>query len=194
MTKIVRQANRNMGMIMRNSKYLKNTSSLKVLFFALVRSYLEYASTIWHPTSKLHTRKLEQIQKRFLRFLYYKDFGYYDYSITYNELVEGYELTTLGIRRDLALLLLLRDILTARLHSPFLLGKVNIYAPSRNCRTRGLFHMSMHRTTQCISLPLNRAMNLYNKLSSIDPEIDIFFGGKMKYKERVIHALIQLHT
>lgn len=132
--------------------------------------------------------------KTFQRFLYFRDFQYYDYTIDYNELVSGYEVTTLAIRRDLALMLLLRDILRARLDSPYLLGTVHIYAPTRNCRPRGLFQKSSCRTVHCRTQPINRAMDLYNRLSLIDPEIDIFFGSRGKYSERVINALLQVYS
>ena len=179
---------------MRQSKNFKHTSSLLVLFYALVRSHLEFANTIWLPVHKTDIQGLERIQKRFLRFLYYKDFGYYDYSVTYKELVLGYELTTLEVRRDLTLMLLLRDLLNGRINSPYLLEKINIYAPSRTYRTQDLFQTKTYRTAHGASLPLNRCMQLYNTLNNIDSSIDIFFQGRSQYKLLVTDALIVLHT
>ena len=183
-----------MGMVIRHSKNFKNTESLLVLFYALVRSHLDFVSTIWHPKKKTHIKSLERIQKRFLRFLYFRDFGYYDYSISYSELVLGYRLISLEVRRDLALMLLLRDILTNEFESPYLLEKINIYAPSRNYRTQDLFQVATYRTEQGGSLPLNRCMGLYNKLIYLDPKIDIFFESRVQYRRRAVDALITFHS
>ena len=46
------KANRNMGIIFRNTRAFKNVTTLRVLYFALVRSHLEYGNVIWGQHGK----------------------------------------------------------------------------------------------------------------------------------------------
>ena len=186
-------AKRSMGVIMRHSRYFGNVSTLRMLYFSLVRSHLDFASVVCDPITQEQLGALERIQKRFLRYLYYRDFRYYDYSITYRELVLGYEVTNLKIRRNTALVMLLRDLLCGRLDSSVLLGKVCLLAPIRAGRTRALFQIPYCRTTQCTNAPLNRAMALYNQILEIDQTLDIFFESRGKFMSRVIDTLWKIN-
>ena len=48
---------------------------LKVLYYAHVRSLLEYACIVWFPNFSVHVKRIESIQKRFMRYIFSK-FGY----------------------------------------------------------------------------------------------------------------------
>jgi len=61
-----------LGFINRTCKDFTNSNALKVLYFSLVRSSLEYNSVVWSPSSVVHIQSLEAIQNRFLRFISYK--------------------------------------------------------------------------------------------------------------------------
>lgn len=50
----------------------KRSVLLKLLYFALVRSILEYGSTIWNPYSKTDIDIIEHVQNRFLKFVAFK--------------------------------------------------------------------------------------------------------------------------
>lgn len=50
----------------------KRSVLLKLLYFALVRSILEYGSTIWNPYSKTDIDIIERVQNRFLKFVAFK--------------------------------------------------------------------------------------------------------------------------
>jgi len=80
---------------------------------------------------------IESVQKNYLRFLYCKEFAYYDISLTYGELVAGFECTSLLIRRKQSIMKFLYDILNGKLDSALLSG-INVHAPSRMGRSRGL--------------------------------------------------------
>ena len=38
-------------------------------YFSLVRSFLEYSATVWHPRQKYNSDKLEMVQRRAARFV-----------------------------------------------------------------------------------------------------------------------------
>ena len=61
-----------LGFIIRSSGCFKNIDTLKALYFAFVRSKLEYASIVWAPSAQTHTLAFEKIKRRFLKFLAFK--------------------------------------------------------------------------------------------------------------------------
>lgn len=55
-----------LGFIKRICKQFTSIEALKSVYFAHVRSYLEYASVVRHPYQLVHMNKIESIQKKFL--------------------------------------------------------------------------------------------------------------------------------
>lgn len=190
----VSNAKRNLGMIMRHSKIFSNASTLKILYFSLVRTHLDFAGVIWGPTASSHIKTIERIQKRFLRYLYFKDFQYYDLETPYRELVLGYELTTLEVRREASLILFIRDLLMSKIESPFLLSQIGLHAPVRHGRNQNLFNIAHCRTAHFNLTPLNRALRLYNQIIEIDSTIDLFFDKRNTFADKITRALDIVHS
>lgn len=65
------------GFIKRNSVNYKKLETKKLLFFALVRSILEFGAIIWDSHDKGKIEKIEKIQKTFLKYLNHELFTYY---------------------------------------------------------------------------------------------------------------------
>jgi len=61
-----------LGFIIRNRKDFTDPIALKTICTSLVRAKLEYNSVIWSPYKKHQIQCLENVQKRFIRFLAYK--------------------------------------------------------------------------------------------------------------------------
>jgi len=57
---------RKLGFIKRFGKHFKNIDTLKLLYGALVRTQVEYASMVWDPYQLNHYILLKRIQHRFL--------------------------------------------------------------------------------------------------------------------------------
>ena len=72
----VSEVNRTLGFIIRNGRDFSNISTLKLLYFSFLRSKLEYASLVWQPCYNIHVTKLENVQRHFLKYLYFKTQAY----------------------------------------------------------------------------------------------------------------------
>ncbi|XP_075157586.1 uncharacterized protein LOC142230848 [Haematobia irritans] len=57
-----------LGFMKRWSKEFRDYSVTKILYTILVRSHIEYGSTIWDPYYTIHSDKIESVQKQFLLF------------------------------------------------------------------------------------------------------------------------------
>ena len=85
----------NLGLIPRHAKYFRNTTALRISYYTLVRSHFDHNCLIWDLSTQSTVKTIERAQKIFLRSLYYRDFTYIDRSISYGEITEGYEITTI---------------------------------------------------------------------------------------------------
>lgn len=74
---IVQSASKSLGFVIRICHHFKNTTTFYLLYNALVRSKLEYASVVWSPQFECYSHAIELIRMRYLRFLYYRKHNIY---------------------------------------------------------------------------------------------------------------------
>ena len=103
---ITTKANSKLSFLRRNLKgcpeKLRETA-----YFALVRSFLEYSVTVWHPHQKYNSDKLEMVQRRAARFVKGR-YGMYE-SVT--QMLEELTWVQLSKRRENARLILFYKII-----------------------------------------------------------------------------------
>lgn len=76
--------------------------TLKLLYFSLLRSLLEYALGIWSAYYKIQLNNLEQTQRRFLKFSSVKEDGAYPSLVFPQEdMLNRFPLTSLENRRSI---------------------------------------------------------------------------------------------
>jgi len=171
------KAKRMTGFIIRNCKHFSDTDTLKLMYYALVRPHLDYSSVTWEPTSRELVEKMEKVQLRFLRYLYYKDFGYYDKQISSVELREGYEMIRLEDFRNKNRIKFLHSLILGKINASDLLSKINLYVPHSQRNNDKVFKPHFSRTLVGYNSPINRMMRLYNTAQREVPELDIFGSG-----------------
>ncbi|GBN56447.1 hypothetical protein AVEN_194291-1 [Araneus ventricosus] len=71
------KAYRRLGILKRKTREFSSEIALKVLYYAHVRSNLEYCSIIWDLNYRNKIEIIERIQTNFLRYLFYKKNGIY---------------------------------------------------------------------------------------------------------------------
>lgn len=127
---VVAQANRSLGFVMRNCRAFTNVDALKTLYFAYVRSKLEYASIIWGPVLASDILSIEKVHRRFLKFQAFKVNRRYR-PIGYNEaaLCRRFGFELLINRQTLHSLIFLYKIFHGIIHSPDLLELVRVRTP-----------------------------------------------------------------
>jgi hypothetical protein len=99
-------------LFIRNTRDFSNISTLIHLFQSFVRSKLEYASIVWFPHHAVHIPSIEHLQRRFLKYLCFREDGRYP-PIGYSQtiLLERLSFKTLSERNKLMNLLFLYKIL-----------------------------------------------------------------------------------
>ena len=99
---IVGRANRSFGYVVRNCSDFRSLTTVIKLYCALVRPILKYCSVVWNPSHSMYVDMIERVQKRFLRFLFFRKYGVYPYwSIRSTDLSHEFNVPSLIFRRTL---------------------------------------------------------------------------------------------
>ena len=69
---IVKKSYSMLGFIMRTTLKFNDLSCVKFLYNSLVRSRLEYNTEVWNPYQTTYISKLEKVQRKYTRLLFFK--------------------------------------------------------------------------------------------------------------------------
>ena len=146
---IVSSAYKTLGFIIRNSGELNNIDTLKILFTSFVRSKLEYGSVVWNPKYAVHSKAIEQIHRRFLKFMAFKvDKTYPPTGFPHDKLLERFNADELVRRRSFHSAMFLHKLVNNKIKCPELLAKANalVHMPLVQTRLNNLFYLPTPRT------------------------------------------------
>lgn len=153
-----------------------NVNTAKLLYSAIVRSHLEFASSIWTPYHDVHIQSIESVQKQFV--LYANRDRYIDgdpnnYHLRpYMDRCAELNLNSLLRRRTNAAIFFIHDILTGRINSKFLRGRIILNDESRILRQRPLIRIIPCKHDYSRFSSFNFACRLFNIAAShIDPTL-----------------------
>ena len=116
---IYSKANRNLGLMKRTCRFVKNRAQRRNLYLAMVRSQLEHCSTVWSPYTTTSLDKLESIQKRAFKWIFGEEYCSYSPELYY---LRCKELNILPIKHKL----LLKDL---KLFHEIIINKAQIDFP-----------------------------------------------------------------
>lgn len=177
-TNIVNRSLKMLGFVKRNSGEFSNFHTLKILYCSLVRTHLEYASSVWNPHYTNHINMIERVQRKFLHYINYKIFNNEEFH--YDALCQRLNLQPLSLRRRHSDLRLFFKVTNSLIDCPTLVSEVGFHAPTRTTRNRQLFNIPSHRTNYGANSFISRTSSLANQHDHLD-----FFGT---YR----HFLLQL--
>lgn len=176
-----------LGLMRRNcfTSFSKNTN--KLLYSAIVRPQIEYASIIWNPHHKTKINSLERVQKRFINLqCFYSGESYEENDINYFDQCQRYNLSILRDRRMLLDMVFLFKLLNGFYNTP-LVTLFNFYIPNHVIRSKQFFRVSSFRIDICKFSSINRLQMTYNFLFNKHGELDINFNTLQEFK-RIIRT------
>lgn len=180
---IVQKAYKMLGFIMRITKPFKRIQSLKALYFAYVRSIVEFASQIWSPSYAIHVGRLESIQRRFLKHISHR-FGL---SLSgYEERLQHYKVLSLEKRRKLSDMMFLYKVLNNGIDCPELVESIGLNTPTTRTRHTRLFFEPRSQNNYARNSIVSRCVRTYNDSFQ---HLDIFHLEQYKYKSLVCDVL-----
>lgn len=174
---IIAKANSMFGFISRWTREIMDQRTLFILYFSYVRSQLEYAAQVWCPFYQDYIDRLESIQKQALLFIMKKTDWNYDHDIpyylnvarlpSYKVRCNNYKIPTLANRRKILGSIFIANVLLGKTDSPYILGNLNIYTPTRNLRQHNFLQPDQHRTNYGEHEPINTMVKMFNDVEEL---------------------------
>ena len=160
----IKESCRVLGFIYRNCSDFRNRNdSLKTLYYALVRSKLEYCSLIWYPVYSYMVKGIERIQRKFLKFLYRQRFGYYPHRhFEHSILLSIFGVLSLETRRVLSSINFVYKLNNFYIDCPLLLDYLNFYVPRLSSRSSRTFYCTFNRSNALKRSPITVACSNFN--------------------------------
>lgn len=161
---------RALGFLIRNAKDFSNISTLQLLFSTFIRPRIEYASIIWCPAYNNHIDNLEKVQRKFLKYCYYKENGIYPpVGFPQSDILNRFSLDSLQERRIKSQIIFLHKLINNVVDCPQLLSMLNFHVPRLSAREHLTFHLETPRTNIKKFSPLHQMCTAYNeKLNCVD--------------------------
>lgn len=166
---IVAKAYSMLGFVKRVCRDFHNIDALKSVYYAHVRSHLEYASVVWSPYYQKHNDKIESIQKKFLiyalRRTVQRDRNYR--LPPYVSRCESIGMEPLWRRRFNLSAMFVFDLLRGRICAPQLLLKLQLNEPVRVLRRVNYLTLVRHRTNYGMFEPINNLSRIFNMFAHL---------------------------
>lgn len=154
------------GFIVRNCREFSNMKAYLTLYYSFVRSKLEYGSIIWYPFYNCYKISLERVQRRFLKFLAFKnDRIYPERGFPYNNLLSKFDVISLETRRKCACISFLYKIIHNKIDAIDILSQINFYVPPLRTRSSLPFYCTRARTNLNLKSPVYVMCTSYNMIS-----------------------------
>ncbi|KAH9629156.1 hypothetical protein HF086_014826 [Spodoptera exigua] len=184
---IVTKSARLLGFLKRSTKGFKIVRTKIVLYNALVRSHVEFASVVWNPHYAVHSQRIESIQRAFTKHLAYT-LGGVSPRCPYEQRIQHYKMTTLRNRRLVQDLMFFYKLVNNKLDCVGLIEQIGIKVPYRIPRypITHLFHTKASNTNIGENSPLNRLSKEMNCFTKSNPEIDIYHNSIKIFKTHIL--------
>lgn len=168
-------ASKSLGFIIRNCREFTDLNSIKILYFSYVRSKLEYCAIIWNPLYSCHKQLIESIQKRFLKYLVFKEDAIYpDRGLEYCLFLNRFNFESLEFRRKCLSLTFLYKLVHQKINCADLLAQINFHTPKMGSRQHKDFFTRKANTNILIKSPLHFMCSQFNEISKF---CDIHFSS-----------------
>lgn len=180
---IVNKANKTLGFLFRCGKLFRKIDTFIQIYNSLVRSVLEYGSVVWNPFYQVYRTKIERVQKKFTRVLFFKFHKDYD---DYSDRLRQLNIVSLQNRRLLLDEIFLNKVISGMIASPILLRMLNInyYIHGRNSLT---FRPPKANTNLFYKSPLIRIQRNHNSFFN---DIDVFSLSAQNIKVQVLRSIL----
>ena len=172
---VIAKSFRMYGFVYRNCSEFSNIKTLCNLYFALIRSRLEYGAIIWYPLYDVHVKNIEAVQRKFLKFLCYcVDKVYPERGCDHAALLGRFEFLALQDRRNIIVIKFVFNLFNNKIDCPSLLDKFNLVVPRINSRQFQTFYSPAYKTNVLRKSPV---VVMCNKLNEISTHCDIHYDS-----------------
>lgn len=180
---LFKKANSLSGFVFRTTQPFTKIKSVLTVYYALVRSVLEYGAVIWSPYYLIHTNRLDSIQNKFLKMISFR-FGFFRKLQSYQDRLAIFNVRRLNQRRNYIDLIFLHKIIHSYIDSPELLSLINFNTCYKS-RNPNFFALQIFKNNTSFFNPLTRMCRLYNELVKNNKNLDITCTNCSSFKSAI---------
>jgi hypothetical protein len=183
---IIAKSLKMLGFLRRTATDFKKVSTKKVLFNALVRSCLEFASVVWNPGYQVHRDRIERVQRAFTRHLAYHD-PKVKYNTDYESRLRHFSMVSLANRRLVHDQVFLYKLINNQISLLEIQNMINLSVPRLNSRRVHVqtFSVPLARTVIKRQAPFTRLLTSYNDIAN-DACLDIYHDNIRTYTGKLV--------
>ena len=158
------------------------------VFYARVRSIIEYGSVVWSGAAVTHLKRLERIQHTFLMWLACSS-DTRSQNLSYDHLLQHFNVPSIKSRLMQHDLMFLYGVFHGRIDCPQLLHQFQLSTPVRRNRSPALWHVPFARVATIKNSTFCRIPSRCNELLRDNTSLDFFYSPISVYKASVrLHA------
>lgn len=176
---IIARANKLLGFLSRTTKMFNNIRSLIILYLSIVRPIIEYCCVIWAPSYVTHIRRLEKIQRKFVKLLCFRNGTIFD-DFSYEYHLQYFSLPHLITRRKYFDIMFAYKVINSIVNCSEIFDMFVFHVPIHTLRINRIFEIDYHRTNYGKHSPLVRVCNHVN-----DVNVDLFSDGLLSFKRNL---------
>ena len=161
-----------LGFIIRNSSSINNEAIIKLLYYSLVRSKLEYAAIVWYPHYTKYIHDIENVQRRFLKYLHFKvNRTYPPRGTTQEHLLQTFSIPSIDHRVRIQYLCFFVKTINSEINCSHLLSLFNFNCSKFRIRSNNILYLPTPRTNILMYSPIH---NICRMVNIVHPKIDVF--------------------
>ncbi len=161
-----------LGFIMRNSSSINDEAVIKLLYFSFVRCKLEYAAIVWYPHYTAYINEIENVQRRFLKYLHFKVYTTYPpRGISQEYLLQTFSISSIAHRVKTGYLRFFTKLIGNEINCSHLLSLLKFNCPKFNVRSNNILYLRTPRTNILMYSPM---YNICRTVNIVHPKLDIF--------------------
>ena len=172
--KVVADCMKTLGFIIRNSRDFQHCDTIIRLFNSLIGSKLYYACIIWCPHHNIHLMHLERVIRRFLKYLFYRENGFYPpIGFPQSELLNRFTFSSFMETCKKFFVLFLVKMINNSVDCPLMLARLSFNARPRSLVSRHseIFYIACPRTDIAKFSPMSTMCRIGNRTHN---KIDLF--------------------
>ena len=154
-----------------------------------MRSVLECCSVIWGGAAAVHTERIDRTQHKFIMWL---NTHSRRSSLSYADLLKHFRLCSLAARRKQHEIMFLRNVMTGRIRSSFLMSSFSFSIPARTTRQQTLFHVRYARVNMVREGLFVRLPKVVNGFLAQRRQADVFCDSFYSFRALVIGYVFSL--
>lgn len=159
---VTRKCYQTIGFIFRTTKRFKDPKSILKLYYAYVRSRLDYCCSVWNPQYIKFIDQVERVQRKFTRLLYHRfNWTKPDYKTRLRQL----RMLSLETRRIQMDEILLHNIIHGKMKTA-LSSKVTFHQPTRFTRNQPKFYLPTPGANYMANEPIYRIKHHHDTIFS----------------------------